>query len=48
MTEQADALWDRAEDALRAARVLLAVSPDSAASRAYYAAFYAVTAYFAS
>jgi uncharacterized protein (UPF0332 family) len=43
----ADSLWDRARDALLAARQLLETSPDSAASRAYYAAFFAVSAHFA-
>ena len=37
-------LWDRAQKALAAARRELAVDPDLAASRAYYAAFYAVSA----
>jgi uncharacterized protein (UPF0332 family) len=37
-------LWFRAKDALRAGRHVLKVSPDTAASRAYYAAFYAVSA----
>ena len=40
-------LWDRARDALRVAKHDLPLSPDAAASRAYYAAFYAVSAYFA-
>ena len=40
-------LWDRAKEALQVARHDLAVSPDAAASRAYYAAFYAVSARFA-
>lgn len=40
--------WDRAVDALRDAHLLLANSGfDGAASRAYYAAFHAVTALFA-
>ncbi|MCK4627105.1 MAG: HEPN domain-containing protein, partial [Phycisphaerae bacterium] len=34
-------------DALRVARHDVLLSPDAAASRAYYAAFYAVSAYFA-
>ena len=41
---QAKAFWERAEDALRVANHVLPLSPDSAASRAYYAAFYAATA----
>lgn len=40
-------LWQRAEEALRTAAADLAVSFDAAASRAYYAAFYAVSALFA-
>lgn len=47
MSELASSLWDRARDAMAAARHVLPVSPDSAASRAYYAAFYAVSAWFA-
>jgi hypothetical protein len=40
-------LWRRANEALRTAEADLAVSHDAAASRAYYAAFYAVSALFA-
>jgi uncharacterized protein (UPF0332 family) len=40
-------LWQRAVEALRTSGVLLEVSPDAAASRAHYAAFYAVSALFA-
>ena len=47
MKEFAESLWLRAQDALRVARHDLPVSPDAAASRAYYAAFYAVSAMFA-
>lgn len=47
MNPLAEGLWERAKDSLRAARHLALVSPDAAASRAYYAAFYAVSAYFA-
>lgn len=36
--------WLRAENSLRSARQLAADDPDSAASRAYYAAFHAVCA----
>ena len=39
--------WDRARTALRTARQLCPSDPDSAASRAYYAAFHALTALFA-
>lgn len=38
-------LWQRAQEALRATRLLLAAGfSDFAASRAYYAAFYAASA----
>ena len=48
MTEEfARDLWQRAQNALRSAEALLAVSADDAASRAYYAAFHAVCAGFA-
>lgn len=40
-------LWDRARNALRSAETLLVVSSDDSASRAYYAAFHAVSAAFA-
>ena len=39
--------WGRALSSLRSAESLLVVSPDDAASRAYYAAFHAVSAAFA-
>jgi len=38
--------WERAKQALRSAKHDLPVSADAAASRAYYAAFYAVSAWF--
>ncbi len=47
MTKLAASLWKRATEALEAARHVLSVSADAAASRAYYAAFYAVSALFA-
>jgi uncharacterized protein (UPF0332 family) len=47
MSPLATALWDRAQEALHVARHDLAVSADATASRAYYAAFYAVSAHFA-
>jgi uncharacterized protein (UPF0332 family) len=47
VNEVATSLWERAKDALRAARHILPVSADTAASRAYYAAFYAASATFA-
>ena len=48
MTAPAQDFWARALDALRVARHDLEISPDAAASRAYYAAFYAASAYFLS
>jgi len=39
--------WRRATASLRAARSLIHIDADSAASRAYYAAFHAVSALFA-
>jgi uncharacterized protein len=47
MKEFAAAEWQRAERALDSAKQLLQTDPDSAASRAYYAAFHALTATFA-
>ena len=47
MIEYAGQEWERAGRTLESARVLLESDPDSAASRAYYAAFHAVTALFA-
>ena len=46
MTKAAADYWERAKEALLAAKRLLAISPDAAASRAYYAAFFAVSAWF--
>jgi uncharacterized protein (UPF0332 family) len=46
VNEAAAHLWDRAKDALRVAKHNLPVSADAAASSAYYAAFYAVSALF--
>jgi uncharacterized protein (UPF0332 family) len=43
----AAAEWERAGRALASARHLVASDPDSAASRAYYAAFHGLTALFA-
>lgn len=39
--------WQRARHACEAARVLVPLAPDDSASRAYYAAFHAVSALFA-
>ena len=47
MKEFAKVEWDRACRALASAEQLLQTDPDSAASRAYYAAFHALTAAFA-
>ena len=47
MKREAGDLWDRALEALRAAETVLPTSADAAASRAYYAAFYGVSALFA-
>ena len=46
MKEFAAVEWDRARRALESARQLVEADPDSAASRAYYAAFHALTALF--
>ena len=47
MSAEAQAQWDRAVRALRTAALLAEADPDSSASRAYYAAFHAVSAMFA-
>ena len=47
MKEFAAAEWQRARRALTSADQLVRTDPDSAASRAYYAAFHALTALFA-
>ena len=47
MSEEAIGFWNRALKTLQSAKVLLPLDPDSFASRAYYAAFYAVSALFA-
>jgi len=47
MREFAAEQWQRAIASLKAARHLTEIDPGSAASRAYYAAFHAVTALFA-
>ncbi len=41
MSVLAGDFWERAKDSLHAAEHVLPVSADTAASRAYYAAFYA-------
>lgn len=47
MTEEAADLWARARQAILTSRVIARSDPDAAASRAYYAAYYAVSALFA-
>ena len=47
MNSDAMDLWERAKKALLVARNLLALDSDATASRAYYDAFYAVSAWFA-
>ena len=47
MRDFACSVWTRGEDSLRSAGILLNTDPDSSASRAYYAAYHAVTAFFA-
>lgn len=47
MTRESEALWRRALESFGAAGRELPFSPNVAAGRAYYAAFYAVSAHFA-
>lgn len=47
MNQEAADFWTRALQALRTASRTASADPDAAASRAYYAAFYAVSALFA-
>ncbi|MBI4599324.1 HEPN domain-containing protein [Candidatus Uhrbacteria bacterium] len=47
MMEPARVFWERAITAFRSANLLIPTDPDGAASRAYYAAFNAVSALFA-
>jgi uncharacterized protein (UPF0332 family) len=44
MNAEALDLWNRAKKALGAAHAIIHEDPDSSASRAYYAAFHAVSA----
>jgi uncharacterized protein (UPF0332 family) len=46
VSEIAAVLWKRAQTSLQGAEALVAIDPDGAASRAYYAAFHAVNALF--
>ena len=47
MNPEVKALWERATTAIESARALLDIDPDGSASRAYYAAFFGVSALFA-
>ena len=47
MSDDAPFYWQHAQTALNAARQTLAIDPSTVANRAYYAAFYAVSALFA-
>jgi len=47
VSADAEDFWNRAVEAMDVARHDLDLSPDAASSRAYYAAFYAVSAHFA-
>ena len=47
MNEKTSAFWSRALKTLEVAESLVELDPDSCASRAYYSAFYAVSALFA-
>lgn len=47
MSVEAKDLWQRGVRSLESARLLLSTDPDSCSSRAYYAVFYAVSAFFA-
>jgi len=47
MNAEARDFWRRANEALPVAKAIIPLDPASAASRAYYAAFYAVSAIFA-
>ena len=47
MSKESLDLWARGVEALHVAEETVRLSPDAAASRAYYAAFYAVSALFA-
>jgi len=47
VNQEAAELWGRAIQAFHTAKQIAETDPDAAAGRAYYAAFYAVSAYFA-
>jgi len=47
MNEDSRLFWRHSENALRAAQQSLVIDPSTAGNRAYYAAFYAVSALFA-
>ena len=46
MSKEALDLWARARQTLKTAKLVVSIDSDSAASRAYYAAFFAVSAVF--
>ena len=48
MNMDAELFWRHADNALRAARRTLSIDPSTTGNRAYYAVFYAVSAYFIS
>ncbi len=47
MNREAIEFWTRAGVAIKSSRILLTDDPDGSSSRAYYAAFYAISALFA-
>ncbi|VAX24294.1 hypothetical protein MNBD_NITROSPINAE02-114 [hydrothermal vent metagenome] len=47
MNSEALELWGRAGASIKSSRILLTNDPDGSSSRAYYAAFYAISALFA-
>ena len=47
MTPEVSDYWQRAVQALRTAEALVESDPDASASRAYYAAFHGISAFFA-
>ena len=47
MTENAAQYWESADRGLKTARMLIKEDPRASVSRAYYAVFYAASAYFA-
>ncbi|MHC4874642.1 MAG: HEPN domain-containing protein [Planctomycetota bacterium] len=47
MKELSDDHFKRSNEALKSSEALIDISPDNSASRAYYAAFHAISAFFA-